>query len=51
MPRLVCVMIRRLHDGMKAFARVNGDNASNSLRHGCVFSRMLFDIFSCAMVD
>ncbi len=55
-PPRMCTMIKRLHDGMKVFARVDGDltepfDVSNGLRQGCVLAPVLFDMFSCAMID
>ncbi len=49
-------MIKRLHDGMKVFAWVNGDltepfDVSNGLWQGCVLAPVLFDMFSCTMID
>ena len=43
-------MIKRLHDGMKVFARVDGDqtepfDVSNDLRQCCVFAQVIFDMF------
>ena len=48
-------MIKRLHDGMQVFARVDGDlseqfDVSNGLWQGCVLASVLLDMFS-AMID
>ena len=43
-------IIKRLHDGMKVFARVDGDltepfDVSNGLRQGCVLAPVLLICF------